>query len=323
MATPVSANNRGAFIALIDRLIGGGIPRDNELHLFSVYDSIDDDERRWTPIFYAIAGMNYTAVEQMLARTADINHYSPLLAYHSYDFGHSPIHYAAQIGRCSVLRRMSRYWTVDDLQQTDNGDRTPLEVAVYYGRLPATRLFLSEIRRFSLLFLQPENVIQDSLNSALGFALFPYRSRRSSILRLRPLVRYLVQQGASFENEVFGMPLMISVMMTYPINATRQVVSSTTVVALMIRNGADVNVRDANGGGTPLATAIGVTGMINVPLVRLLLENGADVNVLTDLGYSLLGVAIQSGNQSLVDLLRRHGAELSGTQRQLRLDFLD
>jgi ankyrin repeat protein len=77
----------------------------------------------------------------------------------------------------------------------------------------------------------------------------------------------------------------------------------TSVVDLLIRNGADVNMAFADG-RTPLCCAV-ESGHSDV--VALLIALGANVNAEAN-GRTALKVARKRGNQGIIDLLLEHGA---------------
>ncbi|GIP41139.1 hypothetical protein J31TS4_44190 [Paenibacillus sp. J31TS4] len=79
------------------------------------------------------------------------------------------------------------------------------------------------------------------------------------------------------------------------------------VIRLLLRRGADPRIADSNG-HTPLHTAAFHDD--NEDIVRLLLEQGAEVNARGGGGETALALAVQRGNDSVAEMLRRHGGQL-------------
>jgi len=75
----------------------------------------------------------------------------------------------------------------------------------------------------------------------------------------------------------------------------------------LLRNGADVNVRDGNG-NTPLASAV-LLG--DVEAVRMLLDHGADVNARGSFGTPPLILASMAGSSEIVRMLLNKGAAVN------------
>nr|XP_024214301.1 ankyrin-3 [Halyomorpha halys] len=76
------------------------------------------------------------------------------------------------------------------------------------------------------------------------------------------------------------------------------------LVTLLLENGANVNIADANG-TTPLLKAVNNNDIITA---KLLIEKKADVNAATKLGYIPLHEAVRNGNHEMVKLLLDSGS---------------
>jgi len=79
------------------------------------------------------------------------------------------------------------------------------------------------------------------------------------------------------------------------------------IVELLIAAGADVNVKDGQGGLTPLHTAIRNS---NKEIVELLIANGADVNAKDGGELTPLHHAAGKGQKEVVELLIANGANV-------------
>uniref|UniRef100_Q47A32 Ankyrin n=1 Tax=Dechloromonas aromatica (strain RCB) TaxID=159087 RepID=Q47A32_DECAR len=75
------------------------------------------------------------------------------------------------------------------------------------------------------------------------------------------------------------------------------------VVALLLKNGANVNTLNIRSGMTPLTEAINRN---DVDIVKLLISNGADLNIMGIVGNKALAAARNS--IAITDLLKEHGA---------------
>ena len=91
------------------------------------------------------------------------------------------------------------------------------------------------------------------------------------------------------------------------------------LAALLVEQGADVNVRD-QGGSTPLKRA---AHMGQTEAVRWLLEQGADANLAATNGQTALHAAVIRNRSDIVDLLLAHGAEtaVADSQGKTPLDW--
>lgn len=80
------------------------------------------------------------------------------------------------------------------------------------------------------------------------------------------------------------------------------------VVELLIKGGADVNIRHKEGGSTPLHYAV-ITNRLEI--VELLLEKGADVKTRYGQGSTVLHLAANRGYKDLAGYLMDHGAPIN------------
>lgn len=81
----------------------------------------------------------------------------------------------------------------------------------------------------------------------------------------------------------------------------------TIIANLLLKAGADADVKDASG-LTPLLEACGKRTRGYKELALKLIENGADLNVLNNIGWTPLMLAISIGDSDIVALLLEYGA---------------
>ncbi len=87
----------------------------------------------------------------------------------------------------------------------------------------------------------------------------------------------------------------------------------TGVVALLLAHGADANVSDVLWGMSPLDYA---ASRDHKEIVELLLDHGADVNAKNRSGFTPLQLASAGGNNAMVELLRQHGNHVQQSQER-------
>lgn len=132
------------------------------------------------------------------------------------------------------------------------------------------------------------------------------------------LIQTLIDGGADIDEELSETPLLI-----YAIKAPASKIK-TENVELLIENGANVNVKDKNG-GTPLMHAVLRAGRgakditenspikeqvyKNDKIAKLLIKKGAKVNVKDYKGNTALKIAKLHQNQEMIKLLKEAGAK--------------
>lgn len=90
-------------------------------------------------------------------------------------------------------------------------------------------------------------------------------------------------------------------------------IGNILIISKLIKAGADVNklysIADANGNRITNCTALYITAQIGkIDLCRTLIKCGAEIDVMNSMGYTPLMAAIRSGNDDLVQLLLKSGA---------------
>jgi ankyrin repeat protein len=192
----------------------------------------------------------------------------------------------------------------------DENGVSALLLARYYGRQDVTELLLTQgaaLTIFEAAAIGKLDTVRDmveahpELVSAYSPDGFPPLNL-AAFFGHKDVLEYLLARGADVNavarNAMNVRPLHSAV-------AHRQPGVALAMSEVLLRHGADANVRQA-GGWTPLhqAAAHGQT-----PLVRLLLAHGADVHAASEDGRTPLHMALHGGHQETVELLRRHGAE--------------
>jgi|GEM_PF-5176273 len=168
-----------------------------------------------------------------------------------------------------------------DIEEPDydafDGPAMALVYASFYGNLEAAIKFAEK----------PETVNwqDDSGYSPLHWAV---QEGHYDICKL------LIEKGAdvNIEDEYGHTPLLQA-------SATKD----PSIASLLIDRGADVNLKTEQ--GTPLHMAC---AWACVDTVELLIDHGSEVNIKDDEGMTPLDFAIETGNEEIVELLRRVGA---------------
>ena len=80
----------------------------------------------------------------------------------------------------------------------------------------------------------------------------------------------------------------------------------TSIISILLKKGANPNIREKKSGETPLMKAIKTR---NVTISRLLISHGADVDVRDNNGNTALSLAREAGNTEIVQLLEEAGTK--------------
>jgi len=92
--------------------------------------------------------------------------------------------------------------------------------------------------------------------------------------------------------------------------------AKTEIAEVLIKNGADLNVRGSHAGWTPLHHAVSFN---RLGIVRVLVRNGADVNVVAKDGKTALDIAEGAGHREIASFLREHGGRATRTYPSSKL----
>ena len=140
--------------------------------------------------------------------------------------------------------------------------------------------------------------------------------------RYADIARALIVAGADVnaKDSSGTTPLHIACMFRSNAQAEQAIIEgqrTVDVISILVSHGADVNARaDGDNGSTPLMYAVH-WGYLDG--VALLIKLGADVNVKTTRGgHTALDVALLSHEDKIADLLRRNGAKLGDVQMETK-----
>lgn len=197
--------------------------------------------------------------------------WEPQEEYDESTHGETPLHQAAQRGDLRAVKQLLAAGA--DLNAKNALDGTPL---VYSVSHPAIVKVLLEAGA------DPRGT--DALGSAL---MFTPDSERTAVTKM------LLDHGADPNGKKGARGQILA---KACINGWGE------VVRILLEAGADLNARDNE---TPLVSA--VIGN-RLPLIELLISRGADVNLKGKNGFSPMGVAKLTNNESAIALLRHHGA---------------
>lgn len=292
----------------IERLESGGLPRDEDRPLFDVRDG---DGR--TPLFIAIETGNISAVERMLALTADANGHSRLLSHLSTDDSMSPLHTAALSGNARMIRVILPFSRPMHYILQDEFDRTPLGTAAFYGVLPGIRVLVPATMYAASSYNQSDRLIQDILDDALNEAMFPNTPFPLYLPQMASVVTMLFRAGANGNHiRSNGRPLVTDIVATYPLGQNRaNIISVTQILSMFLQRGVSIDIDSHDQEHrTPLLVVV-ARGRANNSAHNaacLLLDYGADVDAADLDGNTPLYVATRNGDERTVALLLSRGA---------------
>jgi serine/threonine protein kinase/ankyrin repeat protein len=242
---------------------GGNLLHDSDTSL-----KADDDALRGLPLICAFNSSNPALAKLMISRIAGVNGVD--------EYGLSPLHWAV------VSKDMTQQLL---LQGADVNAISP-----QFGSTPLHRAL-------SLPYFRDIGTTEQTTTKNLEYA---------------QVVRLLIDHGAdvNIADEYGQTPLLValsSLRFSFSLSSEERK-EIEQLIELLIRRGAEVNVADKNG-ETPLSTVLDLN---NAALAEMLLRNGADPNVkLRWLGNMPLHAAVQQGNFEIIELLLRYGAHIN------------
>ena len=189
------------------------------------------------------------------------------------------------------MKLLVKYGAKVDARCHDDYNRYALDEVVHSGIYDVVELLL-ELEAKCDPGIDTWREYRDAKHIALG------RSVMCGDVRMATL---LLDAGASTEYRgLTGTALMTAT--TYGI---------MDVTPLLIKHGADINLRDQRG-ETALMKALSSTHR-NVEQVKFLLESKADIEMCDNVGQTALARMARDGNEEMVRLLIEHGAKVDGS----------
>lgn len=195
-----------------------------------------------------------------------------------FDDGQSPLHFAAIYGHEAIAEYLLKHKA--DASAQDSSGATPLHEAVRYGNLSIAELLLKNGANVNA---------KDNLGKTPIMLIVPKE-------RLVPTYDLLISHKADInQKDMFGDTLIH--------NATMMNVDSS-ILAKLIENGADVNVRNKEG-VTPLEIAVQKQ---DVKTVKLLTANGADIHTKDTNGNSPLSLSMNASTEMFEAVINESNA---------------
>ncbi len=227
-------------------------------------------------------------VSELLAEGVDVNQ--------TRADGWSAIHGAAELGSGPIVQLLIDNGAKFDLRGGPLG-RTPLEVALQSrGNDSSVKALLD-----AGVKLVPDQ------EDARGTTLLHLASQNGYL----HIMRELIASGANTNAKSYLTPAKKKLVDTPVLSAVKN--DETDAVVMLIRRGAELNVKD-HLGGTPLWYAKGLHDGITT---RMLVNGGADPNLLGPDGEPPLLEALRLGKEEKVRVLLQMGADPDGTHKSM------
>jgi len=265
------------------------------------------DKSQRTPLHSAARYGAFSAVKFLLDQGADFNVKD--------ESGNTPLHLASIFRHVEIIDLLIQHKI--DVNMLNGQGQAPLSLASLYGNPESIRLLLAggakiDIRdadgntplHIALLYRQPENLEEilkanpdiDAVNTE-GYTPLQLAVRRPDNEKA---VGLLLQQGAD-------------VNITDPTGRNALLVSvgsiQTGYIALLVSNGIDINSQDNDGNTALHYPLINVLkNKLYLPystgIVKILLEEGAAPHIRNKEGKSPMDLAVESGENELINLLK-------------------
>ena len=253
----------------------------------------------WTPLLYVAAGGHKEIAELLIDKGADVNAKSTA-------GGSTPLHNAAHRGRKEIIELLIANGA--DVNAKNGNSQTPLDMAVRWGKTETADLLRKHGGKTNVLQVAArpsrQQRSESSNTSDKEKALELLFGTNSTITEKDEAFLSAAKKGKLDEVKSLlaeGVDVDCSDAFSCTGLFWAAANNHKSIVEFLIEKGANLNA-GAGVGGTPLARAA-YEGHVEV--VELLIAKGADVNAKDVSG----GSPLDSADESVVDLLRKHGAK--------------
>lgn len=258
-----------------------------------------------TALLFAIESNSFEAVKLVIENRADVNQRR--------NDGTTPLMAASKLGNLEIMRLLvSR---ISNLNQKDRDGETVLHIAARSGNLELIRLLIdsgADVNQITTKGLTPLYVAAFSGHLEVVKLLVERGSDVNKLSNIGAnalyiaaskgyvdITRYLIEKGSTIDINVNGFTALHAALFN----------GFTNVATVLMENGADINMKDANG-FTPLHHTV-ARNTVDRPTFTFIIEHNADLNIRNNAGNTPLTIAAMKRYTDIVTTLLEHGATVT------------